>query len=269
MADIQELKGRQAALSPKAQAKQQVKSLIESNKGELAKLMPKHMNGERLLKVAQTAATTTPALLECYAPTLLGAVVQLSQMGLEPNTVLGHAYLLPFNNRKMNRKDVQVIIGYKGLIDLARRSGQIVSIAAHAVHENDEFEFEYGLQEKLRHVPAMGDRGEITHFYAVAHLKDGGHAFEVMSVDEVRAIRDNSQGRSNPVWQNHFAEMGRKTAIRRLSKFLPLSIEMATAVALDAKAAEGESQGLDSVLEGEFHVEDDSAPVSAEGEGNE
>lgn len=264
MADIQELKRTQAALSPKAAAKQQVKSLIEGNKAELAKLMPKHMNGERLLKVAQTAATTTPALLECYAPTLLGAVVQLSQMGLEPNTVLGHAFLLPFNNRKQNRKDVQVIIGYKGLIDLARRSGQIVSIAAHAVYERDTFEFEYGLAEKLRHVPAMGDRGEIVYFYAVAHLKDGGHAFEVMTADEVRAIRANSQGRNNNVWDEHFEQMGRKTAIRRLSKFLPLSVEFATAVALDAQAANGDSQGLEGVIEGDFHVEDDSAPTVEE-----
>lgn len=264
MADIQELKRTQAAVSPKAQQKAQVKDLIEKNKGELAKLMPQHMNGDRLLKIAQTAATTTPALLDCYVPTLLGAVVQLSQLGLEPNTVLGHAYLLPFNNRKQDRKDVQVIIGYKGLIDLARRSGQIVSIAAHAVYERDEFEFEYGLTEKLRHKPAMGDRGEVTHFYAVAHLKDGGHAFEVMTKKEVEDIRDKSQGKFNSVWKDYFVEMGRKTVIRRLAKFLPLSVELATAVALDDKAAKGESQNLEGVIEGEFHIDSDDAPTVQE-----
>ena len=199
--------------SPEAAAKSQIKSLIEQNKGEIAKLVPRHLNPDRMMKVAQQAATTTPALLECYVPTFIGAMIQLSQLGLEPNTILGHAYMIPFNNRRANRKDVQVIIGYKGLIELARRSGKVVSLSAHAVYERDEFEFEYGLNEKLRHVPAFGERGNITFFYAVAHLKDGGHAFEVMTADEVRSIRAKSQGRSNSVWDDYFEEMGRKTVV--------------------------------------------------------
>lgn len=263
-ANIADLKKTQAALSPKAQQKQQVKHLIEGNSKELAKMMPKHMNADRLLKVVLTAVSTTPALLECYAPTLLGASIQLSQMGLEPNTVLGHAYLLPFNNNKQNRKEVQVIIGYKGLIDLARRSGQIVSIAAHAVYDNDEFEFEYGLDEKLKHKPSFGDRGNIKYFYAVAHMKDGGHAFEVMTRGDVEKIRDAGQGRNNPVWKQHFEQMGRKTAIRRLAKFLPLSVELAMAVDLDDKAAFGIPQGLDGVIEGEYEtsLDDTEAQVA-------
>lgn len=251
-ANINSLKDHQQALSPKQQQKQQVKALLESNKSELAKMMPKHMNADRLLKVAQTAVTTNPALLECYAPTLLGACITLSQLGLEPNTPLGHAYLIPFNNTKANRKDVQVIIGYKGLIDLARRSGSVVSIAAHAVREGDDFEFEYGLHPKLRHVPAKV-RGDIEYFYAVAHLKDGGHAFEVMTVEDVIRIRENGQGKYNKVWKDHFEEMGRKTAVRRLVKYLPMSIEMANAVDLDGKAEAGEVQGLEGVIEGEYH----------------
>jgi recombination protein RecT len=259
MANIQELKTGQAALSPKAAAKNQIKDLIEKNKGEMMKLVPRHLNPERMLKTAQQAATTTPTLLECYVPTFIGAVIQLSQLGLEPNTILGHAYLLPFNNRKAGRKDVQVIIGYKGLIELARRSGMVTSFAAHAVYERDTFEFEYGLTEKLRHIPAFGDRGVITHFYAVAHLKDGGHAFEVMTADDVRAIRAKTQGRNNSVWDEHFEQMGRKTVVRRLAKYLPLSIEFSTAVALDDRAEGGESQGLESVLDGDYSVMTDEA----------
>lgn len=253
MPDIAELKNKKTDLVA-MKPKDQVKHLLEQNKLAIAQAMPRHMNPDRLLKVAQTAVTTTPALLECYLPTLLGGIIQCSQMGLEPNTVLGHAYLIPFQNKKKNRKEVQVLVGYKGLIDLARRSGQIESIAAHAVRKGDLFEYEYGLTEKLRHIPTESDRGEITHFYAVAHMKDGGHAFEVMTRKQVEKIRDG--GNRNPVWSEHFEEMGRKTAIRRLAKYLPLSVEFATSVAQDGQMAP--SLESDGSLTGEFNlVEED------------
>lgn len=241
--------------------KEMVKHLLEQNKHVIAQALPRHMNADRLMRVAITSVTSNPALLKCYVPTLIGGIIQCSQMGLEPNTVLGHAYLIPFNNRKKGRTDAQVIIGYKGLIDLARRSGQIVSIAAHAVREHDDFEYEYGLNEKLRHVPAEeGDRGEITHFYAVAHMKDGGHAFEVMTRAAVVKIRENSQGKNNAVWSEHFEEMGRKTVIRRLSKYLPLSVEMATAVAMEDTISRGDTQNLEGVLDGSYTVEPGDDP---------
>lgn len=262
--------------------KDQVKHLLEQNKAVIQQALPRHMNPERLMRVAITSVTSNPNLLECYVPTLIGGIIQCSQMGLEPNTVLGHAYLVPFWNSKKGRKDAQVVIGYKGLIDLARRSGQIVSIAAHAVYSGDAFEYEYGLTEKLRHVPADGDRGEITHFYAVAHMKDGGHAFEVMSAESIREIRDAAAKKNraktdsdgNPIitgpWRDHFEEMGRKTVIRRLAKYLPLSVEMATAVSLDDRAAGGGAQDLDGVLTGEYTAtfdrdEDDAGAGNTDG----
>ena len=138
--------------------KEQISYLLNQKKGELAKMLPKTLSIDRLLKVAQIAATTTPALAKCDVPSLVGAIGQCAQMGLEPNTVLGHAYLVPFNTKRKDANgnerwvnSVQVIIGYKGLIDLARRSGQIVSIAAHEVCEHDQFELVYGLDEKLNH----------------------------------------------------------------------------------------------------------------------
>ena len=265
-----------AALKPK----EQVKHLLEQNKQVIAQALPRHMNPERLMRVAITSVTSVPALLECYVPTLIGGIIQCSQMGLEPNTVLGHAYLVPFWNSKKNRKDAQVIVGYKGLIDLARRSGQIVSIAAHAVYKNDQFAYEYGLEEKLRHIPADGERGDITHFYAVAHMKDGGHAFEVMPAATVKKIRDQAakknraktDGSGNPIitgpWAEHFEEMGRKTAIRRLAKYLPLSVELASAVAMGDAESKGQAQNLESVLEGEYQIDlsaedDDEAAARA------
>lgn len=262
--------------------KDQIAHLLKSKQTEIAKMLPKHLNAERLLKVAQIAATTTPALAKCDVPSLIGAIGQCAQMGLEPNTVLGHAYLVPFNTKRKdangNEKwvnSVQVIIGYKGLIDLARRSGQIVSIAAHEVCTNDKFELVYGLDEKLNHTPAMGERGDVIGFYAVAKLKDGGHCFEFMSQHQINEIREKSQSawkdewekgkktggkvKANSPWWDNPVEMGRKTVIRRLSKYLPLSIEFQTAAAIDGMAEAGKDQHLDAI-DGDFLIVGDDAP---------
>lgn len=276
--NIAELKNAQQPAKPLADMKprEQIAYLLNQKKGELAKMIPKTLSIDRLLKVAQIAATTTPALAKCDVPSLIGAIGQCAQMGLEPNTVLGHAYLVPFNTKRKDANgnerwvnSVQVIIGYKGLIDLARRSGQIVSIAAHEVCEADKFELVYGLDEKLNHTPAMGERGEVIGFYAVAKLKDGGHCFEFMSRHQIEEIRNASQGWQQAVkykkqdahpWSEHFIEMGRKTVIRRLAKYLPLSIEFQTAAALDSLAAGGKDQQLDT-FDGEFmQVPDEEAP---------
>ncbi len=226
-----------------------VKQFFESQKGSMAAVLPKHVSTDRMLKIALGAMRTTPKLMNCRIESLMSAVVQCAQLGLEPNTPLGHAYLIPFENRKQGTTEVQVIMGYKGLIDLARRSGQIVSIAAHEVREHDEFDFAYGLEERLEHRPASGHRGEITHFYAVAKLVGGGHAFEVMGKADVDAIRDSTQtkGKFGP-WKDHYVEMGRKTALRRLFKYLPVSIELATASQID----EQQEPDYSDVLEGEI-----------------
>lgn len=254
--------------------KEQIAYLLKSKQGEIAKMLPKHLNAERLLKVAQIAATTTPALAKCDVPSLIGAIGQCAQMGLEPNTVLGHAYLVPFNTKRKDGNgnerwvnSVQVIIGYKGLIDLARRSGQIVSIAAHEVCANDKFELVYGLDEKLNHTPAMEERGAIVGFYAVAKLKDGGHCFEFMSrlqVEQIQAAANKKNKYDSAVWKDHFSEMGRKTVIRRLAKYLPLSIEFQTAAALDGMAEGGQDQHLDAMdtIDGEFNLVADDAQYS-------
>lgn len=245
-----------------------VRGFFQSQKQVLKDVLPKHVDPDRLLRIALGAMRTTPMLMNASIESLFGAVVQCAQLGLEPNTPLGHAYLIPFNNRRAGKVEVQIVFGYKGLIDLARRSGQIVSIAAHAVYENDDFKFSYGLDEKLEHVPTLNNRGQVIAFYAVAKLEGGGYAFEVMSREQVEAIRDASQNyayakdKSKTVWGEHFDEMGRKTVLRRLFKYLPVSIELATASNLDSKAGE-ESQALDSVLTGEFEVLPEDALVGS------
>lgn len=256
-----------------------VKAFFESQKSTLLDVLPKHVSADRMLKIALGALRTTPKLMQCTTESLFGAIVQCSQLGLEPNTPLGHAYLIPFDKKRkqggqwvVDKTEVQIVFGYKGLIDLARRSGQIVSISAHEVCERDHFVYQYGLDEKLEHRPVMGDRGDIVAFYAVAKLVGGGHAFEVMSRSQIEAIRDESQGfkaaeqnakkynkPGDSPWHNHFAEMGRKTVLRRLTKYLPISIELATAVALDNRAG-SQSQDLGDVLTGDYQVLDDDTP---------
>jgi recombination protein RecT len=235
-----------------------VARFFEANKASIAAVLPKHVTAERMLKVALGVLRTTPQLMDCTTESLFGAVVQCAQLGLEPNTPMGHAYMIPFANRKAGRTDVQVIIGYRGLLDLARRSGQIISIAAHAVRAGDEFRYAYGLNEDLHHIPA-DDAGDITHFYAVAKLVGGGHAFEVLTRSAVDRIMHRTQSKGNyGPWKDHYEEMGRKTAIRRLFKYLPISIEIASAVALDEAADDGRGQGLADALQGEWTVESES-----------
>jgi recombination protein RecT len=193
---------------------------------EIEKALPSHMNPDRMARIALTTIRTNPKLLEASIPSLLGAVMQAAQLGLEPG-LIGHCYLVPFRNGKTGQTDVQFIIGYKGMIDLARRSGQIENIYAHAVYSNDEFDYELGLEPKLKHKPYMeGDRGEFIGAYAVAHFKDGGYQFEFMPKSEIDKRRKRSKAANNGPWVTDFEEMAKKTVIRHMWKYLPISIEI-------------------------------------------
>lgn len=222
-------------------------------KSQFAAALPKHMTPERMARIVTTEIRKTPALVNCEQGSFLGAVIQCAQLGLEPGNSLGHAYILPYG------KQAQLIIGYKGMIDLARRSGQIISISARVVRDGDFFEYEFGLDESLVHRPAEdGNEGEITHVYAVARLKDGGRQFEVMSKAQVIAVQSQSKaGKSGP-WVSHWEEMAKKTVIRRLFKYLPVSVEIQRAVMLDEKAEAGANQEHEYVFDGDFEVVDDA-----------
>ncbi|HSU82615.1 MAG TPA: recombinase RecT, partial [Thermoanaerobaculia bacterium] len=139
---------------------------------------------------------------------------------------------------------VQLVPGYRGLLTLARDSGQILSINVQAVHRNDHFDYAYGLNERLEHVPGSGDRGEVTHFYAYAKLKDGGHCFEVMSRAEVDAVRRSGRTEGS-AWGNGYAEMGLKTVLKRIARFLPISVQKAAA--LDDLYESGRHAALDDL----------------------
>ncbi|UQD53329.1 recombination protein RecT [Bacillus methanolicus] len=193
---------------------------------EIEKALPSHMNPDRMARIALTTIRTNPKLLEASVPSLLGAVMQAAQLGLEPG-LIGHCYLVPFRNGKTGQTDVQFIIGYKGMIDLARRSGQIENIYAHSVYSKDEFDYELGLEPKLKHKPFMeGDRGEFIGAYAVAHFKDGGYQFEFMPKDEIEKRRKRSKAANNGPWVTDYEEMAKKTVIRHMWKYLPISVEI-------------------------------------------
>lgn len=228
-------------------------------KQQMALAMPKHMTADRMMRIALTEVRKVPALGRCNIESFMGAIMQCAQLGLEPGSALGHAYLLPFGNGKAKdgKSNCQLIIGYRGMIDLARRSGQIVSLTARTVHENDAFKYEFGLEETMHHVPADGDRGKMTHVYAVAKLKGGGVQFDVMSRADVDKVRSTSKAGTNGPWVTHFEEMAKKTVIRRLFKYLPVSIEIQQAVTLDERAEAGIDQDNASVLTGDYSVIDD------------
>lgn len=205
-----------------------VQNLLTANMGEISKLVPKHVTPDRLLKVMVACIVKTPKLQECTAASLINCFKVAAELGLEPGGALGHLYLVPF-------KDVaQPIIGYRGLIELSRRSGQMRRLEAHVVYANEPFTVVYGLEPRLKHSPmVVGDRGAPVAVYAVAHLKDGSTQTEVMRIDEVNAVRQRSRAADNGPWVTDFTEMARKTVVRRLCKYLPLSAELARAFEVD------------------------------------
>ncbi|MBU5227819.1 recombinase RecT [Clostridium senegalense] len=194
-------------------------------------LVPKHVTPERLCRIGLNAVSRNPQLMNCSPETIVGAVVNCASLGLEPN-LLGHAYIVPFYNGKTKKMEAQFQMGYKGALDLIRRTGQVSTISAHEVYEGDKFDYAYGLEEKLVHVPCgEDDESKITHFYAAYKLKDGGTGFLVMTKAQMNKHRDkftkskNKEGIVFGPWADHYVSMALKTVILRLIKYMPISIE--------------------------------------------
>nr|DAP48813.1 MAG TPA: RecT protein [Caudoviricetes sp.] len=233
-----------APAKPKTKAPIIVQQVLSDQfKKQLALAVPKHLNADRMARIAATEVRKNKALLNTEPTSFLGSVMQAAQLGLEPGSALGQAYLVPYGNQ------CQLIIGYKGMIDLARRSGQVLSLNAYAVREGDDFSFQLGLKPDIHHVPSLeADRIKkpITYVYAVATLKGGGYQFEVMSRAEVEAVR--AKAKSKNIWNTYFEEMAKKTVIRRLFKYLPVSIEALEITNADAKREAGEKVEPDDVI---------------------
>lgn len=223
-------------LGQSSPARTQFLKILKNQKNEIAKALPSVMTPERFTRIATTALSNNPTLCECTPISFVGALMQAAQLGVEPNTPLGQAYLIPYENRKAGTKEVQFQLGYKGLIDLAYRSGAVTDISAEAVHQNDYFEYELGYNKKLVHRPALTDRGPAIFYYAVYHTKDGGGDFKVMSVADINAhaAKTSQAYKSNySPWHKYPEEMAKKTVIKALLKYAPLKTEFVRGVMTD------------------------------------
>lgn len=193
--------------------------------------LPSVMTPERFTRLALTALNSNRKLNDCSPNSFLGAMMQAAQLGLEPNTPLGQAYLIPYRNH--GKMECQFQVGYKGMVDLFYRSGGKI-LQSEVVYENDAFDFSFGLEPQLRHVPARSDRGAPTHVYAVFRTKDDGYGFAVMSMDDVRSHAEKySKAYSSGPWKTNFEEMAKKTVIKKALKYAPMSVEFQRAMAMD------------------------------------
>ena len=207
---------------------------IEKMKPGIAAALPSVLTPERFTRMVLSAVSSNPQLAATTPASFLGAMMTAAQLGLEPNTPLGQAYLIPFRNNRRGVVECQFQLGYKGLIDLAYRSGDISSIQAQVVYEHDKFEYAFGLEPTLKHVPAMSDRGAPTFVYAVFRTKDGGYGFEVMSVDDIRQhARKYSKAYDSGPWKTNFEEMAKKTVLKRVLKYAPLKSDFLRGMAQD------------------------------------
>lgn len=235
----------------------QIKSVVASN-----------VTPEKMARIALNELRSNDFLAKCAVQNpdaFINAIVQASHLGLEIGGALGQAYLVPFKG------EVKMMPGYRGLLSLARRSGEITSINAEVVYERDEFSLELGLVSKVTHKPYLqGERGEPVLAYMVAHFKDGGHHFEWMGITEVYKTRDRSSavqsakknGKQTP-WDTDRDEMIRKTVIRRGWKYLPMSIEMQHAKAIDDAAEAGKNAKIETI-EGEATLIIEDTPEQPE-----
>lgn len=218
------------------QKRNELMDLLKRSEGQIRMALPKHMTPERMIRVAVTAYSRTPALQQCSTLSIASCVVQASELGLELTGPLGQAYLVPYYNSNTKSKEAQFQIGYRGMMDLAFRSGRVESIQPRSVYKNDKFVFCYGTKPKIEHVPADHPEGDPTWYYAVAFMKGGGCDFEVMSDAQIERHRKQFSKQKdteyNP-WNTSREAMSLKTVIRRLCKRLPASVELTKAVMID------------------------------------
>lgn len=211
---------------------------LSQNREKILQALPKHISADRISRLAVTTIRENPNLLNCTVPSLFSAILKCVQLGIEPGP-LGHAYFVPFYKSVKDKsgqwskvREVTFIIGYKGLLALARRSGQYKTIGAMPVYNNEVFEYEAGTNPRLRHVPCTFQTpGKLIGFYAIAGTVSGDFQVEFMNVKQVDAIRARSKAKDDGPWVTDYEQMGRKTVLRRLCNYLDLQVEVAAQIA--------------------------------------
>ncbi len=237
----------------------QLSSLLDHHKDQIRAALPLHMTAERMIRIALTAYSRTPGLINCTASSVAGAIVEASIMGLEPNSQLGHAYLVPFWNKKANggkgANEAQLIPGYKGLLKLARNSGEVSMIDAQVVYSNDTFDFQKGSDTWWIHKWARtGPRGEPDGVWAGYVLKDGSKNFEYWTISQIEEHRDkysksayDKQGNLTGAWLDSPEWMWKKTVLRQVVKLMPQSVDLARALQHEEHAEVGIPQTFDII----------------------
>lgn len=252
--------------------------LINGLKNELARALPKHLTSDRLARLALTALRTTKDLDKCSKPSFAASIMACAALGLEPNTPLGQAYLIP--RRIKGSHECTVIVGYQGMLDLARRSGVVAGIQAVPVFQGDQFDYRLGLYPDITHVPDLDnpdreDPRALTHVYAVCHLKDkdARPIFVVLSRAQVeqRRKRGGSGSGSFSPWSSDYIPMACKSAIRELFKWMPRSAELARVEVLESGQERGGSafeslpeESAQALLGAGYAPEDDASDGAIE-----
>lgn len=220
-----------------------IKQHLESDqfRETIRKVLPKHVTAERMARVAITALTRTPMLAQCEQASFFRALLDLSQWGLEPDG--RRAHLIPFRNNKRQVVECQLIIDYKGIVELVMRGGNVSKIHADIVCENDEFEFDRGEITKHK-INFREPRGNVYAVYAMITMRDGTTKCEVMSREEVEGIRSRSKAKDSGPWKSDWSEMAKKTVFRRVSKWVPLSADVRDAIDADDRQFENIVDGV-------------------------
>lgn len=237
-----------------------IRELLEARMGEIQKVLPSVLTPTQFLRLALNAIQTTPHLMECTMQSFYGSIMQCAQLGLKPNCN-GEAYLLPFKNTKKGGiYECQFVPGYKGLMILARRSGEVANIDAQVVYEKDTFDLSYGFDPYLVHKPYLeGDRGTVRGFYATVILKDGGKSAFWMTVEDAKKYgKRYSKAFSSGPWQTDFEAMAKKSCLRQVLKYAPMSTDVDIAMERDGKVLNFEESKIDGDV---ITVEDIDEPV--------
>ena len=227
-----------------------IADLLFANLKKARDVIPSHLNPEKLARLALRTIRANPKLAQCTPASLVASIMEAAAFGLEIDQ-RGLAYLVPFWDKTIGKFVCTLMIGYKGLMEMAYKSGRVRQVYAEIVCQNDKFEYEMGLNPTLRHVPALGNRGQMVGVYAVAKLIDADPAFVVLATSDVDKVKAASKTKDRPdsIWNLWPEEMAKKTAIRRLCKFLPLSADMQQAIAVDEAGERGEPQVFSTEVE--------------------
>lgn len=205
----------------------------------LQQYLPKNtISADRMAKIILSDVRKNPKLMACDKMSFLASVATVAQLGLEIGAI-GHCYLLPYYNNAKKITECQVIIGYKGLIDLVYRSEKVSTIQANVVDSADEFHFNFGSNPNIYHVPAREQNGETVYVYAIITFKDKSFQFVVLTMKEIEKIKSCSNGAKNSSthpWHQWADEMMKKTALKRLFKYVPISLEVSQAISIDDTA---------------------------------